>query len=252
MTARLALICRHPIKSIGYEELDGATLTRGRAFPFDREWAVAHERAKFGASLTEWAPKMNFLRGVAGPELMAIRARMDEGARRVHLSHPGAGTLDVAPDIPAEAQRLVDWLRPLWPAERPAPAFVGRVPDQAMTDWPDPFVAVLGLASLRALSEKIGQPLSPHRFRGNLWLDGLEPFAEFGLVGRTIRIGEAELEIRQRITRCKATTVNPESGQADADTLAALQTAWGHQDFGTYAIVTRSGRIASGDPVEAL
>jgi len=252
MTARLALVCRHPIKSVGYEELDGATLTRGRALPLDREWAVAHERAKFGEHLAAWAPKLNFLRGVAGPELMAIRARTDEGARRVHLTHPKAGSLEVAPDGADDAARLIDWLRPLWPAERPAPAFVGHVPGQAMTDWPDPFISVLGLPSLSALSERIGATLSPHRFRGNLWIDGLEPFAEFGLIGRTLRIGGAELEIRQRITRCKATTVNPESGQSDADTLAALQTAWGHQDFGTYAVVTRSGPIRVGDPVEIL
>ena len=69
---RLAHIVRHPIKSVGFEELAGASLTKGRALPFDREWAVTHEAAKFDR-LTEWHPKMNFLRGVAGPELIGCR-----------------------------------------------------------------------------------------------------------------------------------------------------------------------------------
>lgn len=252
MTARLARICRHPIKSIGYEELEDVTLTEGRALPLDREWAVAHEGARFGTDLAEWAAKGNFLRGVTGHALMAIQARTDAASRHVHLTHPTAGSIDIAPDTAADAARLIDWLRPLWPSRQPAPAFVARVPGQAMTDWPDPFVSILGCASLDSLSDRMGEPLSPHRFRGNLWLDGLEPFAEFGLIGRTLRIGQAHLDIRQRITRCTATGVNPATGQHDADTLAALQAAWGHQDFGVYAVVTRSGQIARQDEVEIL
>ncbi|MEF3048438.1 MOSC domain-containing protein [Pseudotabrizicola sp. L79] len=246
---RLAHIVRHPIKSVGFEELAGASLTKGRALPFDREWAVTHEAAKFDR-LTEWHPKMNFLRGVAGPELMAISAQLDSATRRVTLRHPFAGALTVAPD--EEGPALVDWLRPLWPAERPAPARVDHLPGQAMTDWPDPFVSVLGLASNRALGQVMGQDLSIHRWRGNLWLDGLAAWAEFDLIGRHLQIGDAVLEVRQRITRCKATTVNPETGRSDADTLAALQQHFGHEDFGTYAVVVQSGAVALGDEVTVI
>lgn len=246
---RLAKICRHPIKSIGFEELASAPLTQGRVLPFDREWAVLHDAANLDV-LTAWVPKMNFLRGVAGPELMAIRARLDEGTRCVTLTHPVAGTITIAPDTDSAA--LVDWLRPLWPVGRPAPARVVQVPGQAMTDVPEPFVAVLNLASNVDLGSRIGRDLSVHRWRGNLWLEGMAPWAEWGLLGRTLRIGGAELRIERRITRCKATTVNPGSGIVDADTLGALQGAFGHQDFGTYALVTKSGPIACGDPVEVL
>lgn len=246
---RLAHIVRHPIKSLGFEELAGASLTQGRAFPFDREWAVVHEAAKFDR-LETWQPKMNFLRGVAGPELMAIRAQLDEANRHVTLSHPRAGEITVAPDT--DGQALVDWVRPIWPTDRPAPARVGHLPGQALTDWPDPFIAVLGLASNRALGQHLGQDLSIHRWRGNLWLDGLAPWEEFDLVGRQLRIGSAVLEIRQRITRCKATTVNPDTGRADADTLGALDHHYGHEDFGTYAVVVQSGDIAVGNEVTLL
>jgi uncharacterized protein YcbX len=87
------------------------------------------------------------------------------------------------------------------------------------------------------------------RFRGNLWLDGFEPWQEFDLVGRDLRIGGAILRVRERITRCKATTVDPSTGVSDADTLGALQAGWGHQDFGVYAEVVTGGAVAVGDPV---
>lgn len=226
-----------------------ATLTAGRAFPFDREWAVAHAAAKFGAVTDAWAPKLNFLRGWGSADLMAVSCAGDEGARRLTLRHPRAEPITVAPDDPADAARLIDWLRPLWPAVRPEPAAVVRVPGVAMTDVPEPFVAVLNLASNRALSQRLGQPLSIHRWRGNIWLDGLAPWEEFDLVGRRLRVGDAVLAVEVRITRCRATEANPETGRFDAATLAALEEGCGHQDFGVYARVVEGGEVAVGDAI---
>jgi len=247
VAGHLAHICRHPIKAAGVEELARVALAPGAALPFDRHWAVAHEGARLKPGA--WGVKANFLRGVTGHGLMAVRASLDEGARRVTLAHPEAGTIAAAPDDPADAARLIDWLAPLWPADRPAPARIVHVPGQAMTDWPDPFVSVLNLASLDALGQRLGRALSIHRFRGNLWLDGLAPWAEFGLVGREIALGPVRLRVERPITRCAATTVNPDTGRADADTLGALRDGFGHQDFGVYATVIAGGPIAVGDPV---
>ena len=59
------------------------------------------------------------------------------------------------------------------------------------------------------------------------------------------------LGVRQAITRCKATTVDPLTGVSDADTLGALRAGWGHEDFGVYAEVVAGGRVALGDAVAA-
>jgi hypothetical protein len=53
----------------------------------------------------------------------------------------------------------------------------------------------------------------------------------------------------QVIGRCRATGANPETGQQDADTMAALEGGFGHTDFGIYARVTRGGTVALGDEV---
>lgn len=252
MTTTVAHLCRHPIKSAGYEEVAVVTLTAGWAFPFDREWAVAHVAARFAGQPQGWQPKLNFLRGWAAADLMAVRCVSDEAARRLTLSHPRQMTLTVFPDDPDDQLRLIDWLRPLWPDVRPDPDRVVRVPGQPMTDVPDPVVAVLNLATLREVSARAGQPLSIHRWRGNIWLDGLEPWAEFGLVGQGLRLGGAEIVIDRRITRCRATEANPDTGAFDAPTLASLSAGWGHQDFGVYARVTATGPVRPGDVVEVL
>ncbi|NDU99750.1 MOSC domain-containing protein [Pseudoroseicyclus tamaricis] len=246
MSAHLAGIVRHPIKSIGYEALPRVTLTAGQALPYDRHWAVAHEAAKFPArELEGWAAKLNFVRGVAAAPLMAVTAQLAEG--RVTLSHPDQGEITVDPE--SEADQLIRWLAPLWPASRPAPRSVERAPQGALTDVPQPFVSLLSTASNRAVSEQLGQRLDMNRWRGNLWVEGWEPFAEFDMTGREIRIGQAVLRVEERITRCEATMGNPQTGAKDADTLGALESGWGHRDFGVYCTVLSGGDVAVGDEV---
>ena len=249
-SARVAHLCRHPIKAIGHEELDATRLEAGKGFAHDRRWAVLHAAGRSPGPQGGWMPKSNFLRGVAWPELMAVRAELDEAAGQVTLRHPRAEPITVAPDSEAGAAALLAWLRPLWPETRPEPARIIAAGEGAFTDVPEPFVAVLNLSSNRVLSERLGQPLSIHRWRGNIWLDGLAPWEEFDLPGREIAIGSARLKVEERITRCKATTANPETGRVDADTLGALQQAYGHQDFGVYARVIAGGDVQCGDRME--
>ncbi len=250
MTARLAHILRHPIKAIGVEEIESASLAKGRALAGDRRWAVAHVAAKFSGQPGAWQPKMNFLRGVAGPELMAISAACN--GEQVTLRHPRAETITLDMQSEADRNRLVAWLEPLWPDDRPAPSHVVEVPGQAMTDWADPFLSLLSLSSLAELSHHTGQALHVNRWRANLWVDGWAPLHERALIGSHIRIGGATFEIVQPITRCRATTVNPATGANDCDTLAALESLWGHKDFGVYARVLSGGEIARGDAIEVL
>ena len=245
MTAWLAHIVRHPLKAIGREELPAVTLSPGGWMPFDRLWAVAHASAKLDGG---WGVKANFLRGVTEPALMAVTASLDTAEMRLTLDHPVAGRIVIRPDDPGETAVLLDWLARLWPADLPAPVGIYRAGAAHLTDVPDPWVSINNHATLRAVGQRAGAELSMHRWRGNLWIEGLAPWEEFDLVGREIRIGDAVLAVRERITRCKATMANPDTGRRDLDTLGALQ-SWDHQDFGVYAEVIRGGDIATGDPV---
>ncbi len=250
MTATLAHIVRHPIKSIGWQELSSVALSAGKVLPFDRHWAIAHSAAAFDGLPDGWQAKRNFVRGVAAAPLMAVTASLSDDARNITLNHPARDPLDIAPDTEAGAAALLDWIAPLWPDTRPAAARVVSAGDQAMTDVPEPYVAVLGLSSLRALGQRLGQELSIHRFRGNLWLDGTAPWEEFDWIGREIAVGTVRLRIEERITRCNATAANPVTGHQDADTLGTLESAYGHRDFGVYATVLNDGFVRTGDAVE--
>ncbi|WP_273522796.1 MOSC domain-containing protein [Rhodosalinus sediminis] len=244
MTARLTGIWRHPIKAHGREALERVGLTPGATLPWDRAWAVAHEAA--AADGSAWAPCSEFTRGAKAPALMAITAALDPATETVTLRHPERPALTFRPDHDGAA--FLDWVRPLMPEGRAAPARLVRAPGRGMTDTDFPSISICNHASHRAVEGRHGRPLSPHRWRGNLWVEGLAPWEEFDLVGREIRVGAARLRVVERTGRCRATTANPETGRVDVDTLALLR-EWGHEDFAVYAEVVEGGEIAVGDRV---
>ena len=248
MPAHIAALWRHPIKSHGRETLEHVSLTLGQTMPWDRRWAVAHEAAKTDGSA--WAECANFSRGAKAPSLMAINASSDETAGTVTLSHPDLNPLTFNPDEDTAA--FLNWVHPLMPEDRAQSKSIVRVDGRGMTDTDFPSISLLNMASNNALSAEMDQQLSMDRWRGNIFMDGLEPWEEKEWVGKTLRIGTVEFLVREEITRCLATTANPKTGIRDTDTLRALDSVFGHQEFGVYAVVTRSGEIAVGDTIEVL
>jgi uncharacterized protein len=179
MTGRLAQICRHPIKGHGRENLASVLLLAGQCLPWDRHWAVAHDAAKLAPG---WNRCLNFARGAKAPALMAITSQFDETTRRVTLHHPDRGEIAFCPDDAADLPRFLDWVRPLNPPDRAQPVTIVTA-GRGMTDDPAQTLSILSMASLQDLSAKMGTALSVDRWRGNLWLEGAAPWAEFGWVG---------------------------------------------------------------------
>jgi uncharacterized protein YcbX len=244
VTGRLAHIWRHPIKSLGREALDRVTLTPGEALPFDRRWALAHGNSAFDPAAPAWVECGNFLRVTHAHRLAQVESAWD--GSRLTLTHPDAAPLTADPETPDGAQAIADWATALADGGRPGPYRLVRAP-QAMTDSDFPSVALLGLASLRALGQIMALDLDPRRFRGNLWIDGLAPWEEFDWVGREIRIGGATLRVVEPIGRCAATEANPQTGRRDAPIVKALRAATGETNFGVYATVIAGGDVALGD-----
>jgi uncharacterized protein YcbX len=243
---------RHPIKAHGREALSSATLVAGQTFPWDRVWAIAHDAAKVTPDNQGWARCLNFTRGAGSPALMAVTAELDEPTGTITLRHPDLADWSGNPNTPQDAVRLINWSKPLIPQDRAQPSFVTKADGRGMTDSRFPSISILSHASLRAFSDRAGQQVSPHRWRGNIWIDEVEPWAEFDWIGRELQVGTVRLAVRERIERCIATTVNPQTGARDLDTLAILNNDFGHQDFGIKVEVITGGHIQTGDKVELI
>lgn len=241
MTAQIATLYRHPIKGIGVETLTAADLDPVAALRGDRAWALLTAAAPDQDS---WQSRRNFLVVAEGPALATITARSETDG---HLTLQRPGTPDLTFDPATQADALRSWVAPLWPANLPAPARLIRALGHGMTDIPDPWVSIGNLASLRVLSDRAGITLAPERFRINIWLDGLQPWAECDLIGQTFRLGTTPLTGMAPITRCRAPEANPATGLRDAPVTTLLHDGWSHADFGIYARVDTAGTVRCGD-----
>jgi uncharacterized protein YcbX len=87
-------------------------------------------------------------------------------------------------------------------------------------------------------------------------IDGCEAHAEDAWVGSLLRAGEARLRVVRLDPRCALTTLDPDTGERDADTLRWLAGYRRHEDgevyCGIYADVEAPGRVRVGDEVEPL
>ncbi|MFP7570073.1 MOSC domain-containing protein [Marivita sp. S2033] len=244
MTAHITEIWRHPIKSHGRESLQEVMLEAGKAMPFDRLWAVAHERSTVDGM--EWASCGNFCRVAKIPALMAITASYDVATGQVTLCHPNKPDLTFDPD--KDQGRFLEWVKTLSTDDALTPARIVRAQGPAFTDSEFPSVTLCNHGSHSAVEHVIGKPLSRQRWRGNIWIDGIDAWDEFAWEGHEVQLGHARMRVLERTERCKSTHSNPETGVRDADVLGALESL-GHRDFSVRAEVIEGGLVSIGDEV---
>ncbi|MFJ4789742.1 MOSC domain-containing protein [Streptomyces sp. NPDC088794] len=116
-------------------------------------------------------------------------------------------------------------------------------------DFADAPISIINLATVRDIARVAKTPLDPRRFRANLYVDGLPPWAEFGLLGGRLRIGEVDLEVLRPIERCRATSVDPATGNTEVNVPGILAGHFGHLYCGVYAQVRKPRSLEVGERV---
>ncbi len=110
-------------------------------------------------------------------------------------------------------------------------------------------VSLVTTSSLGHLAERVGHPVDSARMRATFTLDtdGEPPHVEDGWVGRRLRLGDAEVEVRGVLPRCAVVDLDPADGSARTPVLKALadyRRRAGEVVFGVDAVVTAPGRVA--------
>ncbi len=246
--ARVAALRRYPVKGLSGEALAEAALTRGDYFPGDRLYAIENGPTGFDPAAPVWMPKIRFLMLMRDEALARLTTRYEDATATLVVSDGGRevarGDLTT---VEGRAAVAAFFARFMGPAMRGAAGVLTAPPGFRFTDSRSGFVSLINRASVEDLARRIGRPVDPLRFRGNVLLEGLAPWAEFDLVGQTIALGGARLVVTKRIERCAATNVDPATGVRDMQIPHALDALYGHHDCGVYARVAASGRVAVGD-----
>ncbi len=249
MELRIAALHRYPVKGLSPEPVSRAFLQRGGYFPGDRLIAIENGPSGFNAADPQHQPKIKFLMLMRNEALARLRTRYHEASSTLVIEKDGREAVRGDLSTPEGRLAIETFFQHFMPRELRGPPRVLAAPDGfRFTDSRNGFVSLINLASVGAIEDLVRAPVDPLRFRGNLHIEGLAPWAEFDLVGRTLESASGvRLKVTKRIVRCAATNVNPASAIRDMDIPAALMRHFGHADCGVYAEVLEGGALAPGE-----
>ena len=249
--ASIGSLYRYPVKGLTPERLELVEREAGKYFPGDRLYAIENGPSGFIPEAPAFQPKIKFLMLMRNERLAALDARYDDATHELVIDHDGEEVVRGKLDTPEGREAIELFFQRYSRYElRGAPRVLAAPEGFRFVDTTEGFISLINLASCRALGEITGQPVDPLRFRANLYLEGMEPWEEFDLVGHTIEVGnQVRLKVTQRIFRCAATNVDPITARRDLDVPGTLMRTFGHTDCGIFAEVEQGGLIAEGDSV---
>jgi uncharacterized protein len=234
LIGHIASIVRYPVKSMAGETLQRAVLTES-GLTNDRLYAFESSGAP---------PGMLRLTGRERREMLRYKPVLSpNGSVDVHT--PTGETLRI------DSQALLAYLQSSIPDVSSLSLTLAATPQTDVRP-----LSLISLQTVRALSEELGEPVDPRRFRANLHLDLLAgPFTEDTLLGRTIRIGSTtSIKILERDPRCRLITYDPEAPHTSEPLFSIMKLLDRHHGgrAGVYASIMAPGPIHTGDPIQVL
>jgi len=253
-TATVTGLFVYPVKS-----MRGIALTRARlaatGFEHDRQWMVVNERGGFLTQRTH-------------PKLARIVPQVDGNG--LSLAAPGLTDLTVPADFPGEPIEVTVWTftgtaitqgreADEWVSEAlgepvrlvRVSAGTGRqanpqfAPEHTPINFPDGYpILVVNSASLTDLNNRLHTALPVERFRPNVVISGLAPWAEDGI--GSLGIGAVELTFVKACVRCSIPSLDHLTGDDSVNPLPTLRLfrfnkALKGVTFGENAVISRGG-----------
>ncbi len=250
MSIAVAALYRYPVKSLSAQALAEVEVTADQPLPHDRRYAIAHGASRYDPAEPQWQPKASFLALVRNARLARLVSHYDAASETLSIERDGREVVrGCLADIAGRAV-IEQFLVAFMGEEARGRAHLAGAPGIWFSDVPDPYVSIIGLASIRDLERVTQAPVDPVRFRANIYLEGSAPWQEFRWLGREIAIDGVRFKVEERITRCAATEINPANGERDLGVLAALRGGFAHMDMGVYARPVSGGVIAVGSTLQ--
>ena len=227
--ARVASLHRYPVKSLLGEPLASLDIDE-RGVVGDRVWSTRTAAGKLGSGKST-----RRFEAVIG--LLHLRASIED--ENVMVTFPDGTRYDVSD--PAAAEQ--------------ASAHIGQpltfARETAVSHFDDGPISLIGLASVRALSDARGVPVDAGRFRANIRLDTEDPFVEDEWIGHRVAVGSAVLEVVLPSPRCVMINMASADLPEQPGNLAAIGRLH-DQCLGVIARVVQPGRVTVGDVLHVV
>ena len=111
-------------------------------------------------------------------------------------------------------------------------------------------VSLLNTQSINDFENKTNKKIETSIFRGNICIDGVEPWKERDWIGKTIKINNVSFKVEKNIPRCVAINLKPKTDDNSFNLLQLLKKNYNHFDMGIYLTALDDGEINIGNKIE--
>ena len=251
MTVELKAIKRYPVKGLRGIDMPSATITAHKMITDDRRFVIGTQSSLGQDGVQEWARKSNFLQLVNTPKLTELGTEYDESTCTLTILRNGRAICKGKLDDAMGRTVIEDFLKAFLKNDVAGTPKIYSAPDTQFGDMKEPYISILNLASIRDFGTRIVQAdVDPMRFRGNLLIDGLAPWKELEWEeGQIIKINGASFRFIHPITRCKATSVNPDTAISDINVPLMLRKGVNHLYMGVYVEALEDVTLTPGNSI---
>jgi len=247
---KIETIYRYPVKGLTAEELSSVDCRVDDCIAFDRAYAITNGNRDFDASAPKHMPKTKFLMLMRHEKLAALETHFCNETHTLTILRNDKQVSKGCLLQPVGRKIIEQFFAAYLSDQLLGTPHIVSAQNHSFSDVAEKCLSIINLATVRDLERILGEKVHPLRFRGNLYIDGIEPWAELDWVGKDLLVdGNAILRCFKRTERCAATNVNPVTAQRDLSIPARLFRALNHSNLGVYAMVSEDSHIKQGDSI---
>ena len=111
-------------------------------------------------------------------------------------------------------------------------------------------VSLINIQSINDFRKKIDRNVESSIFRGNICIDGIEPWKEREWIGKIIKINNVSFKVEKNIPRCIAINLKPKTDDNSFNLLQSLKKTYNHFEMGIYLTALDNGKVEVGNEIE--
>ena len=255
MTCLISSINYSPVKSLSFESIESCEIKKDSGILNDRMFAFSRIIDSNKAQVVENNPNTrslnNFLTLKNSPVLNKYNFTYKE--KKLALILEGKELISVLAKDKEQRSLLANKLIELESSlitpisllkNSEFPFF-----DTTHTDNVFNSISLINLNSVEDFGNKINEKVEPQRFRGNLYVKGVDAWQERNWIGKTIKINNFSFKVERHIPRCVAINLKPKTDDNSLNLLQSLKKNYNHFDMGIYLRSLNDGKVTVGDKI---
>jgi len=110
-------------------------------------------------------------------------------------------------------------------------------------------ISLINTKSVEDFQNRTNQEIETQRFRGNIFVDGVDAWEERNWIGKIIKINDISFKVEKNIPRCVAINLKPNTDDNSLNLLQSLKKTYNHFDMGVYLTALDDGLINISDNI---